>query len=102
MRAWILEQSCKLYRWGKVRLTQVKKDSHAHLEEAGESYGAHLCFTLSMGSNLVITGLVVMIHGIIPCLFTRTASMRVERMYGIMKSRIPADRLKALDADWQI
>jgi hypothetical protein len=46
----------------------------AHLRDADESYGTHLVFTLKAACVLVSAALVIVIHGLIPCLFTTTGS----------------------------
>lgn len=81
---------------------QYMAESQEHLNEAGETYCHHLWFTIKMSVRLVATGTVLAVHGLIPCLFTRTASQQVEAIFLIMKSRIPKDRQKELEADWQI
>ncbi len=73
-----------------------------HLEEAGESYRQHLWFTVKISAQLLFTGVVLLIHGVAPFLFTRTASKRLEAIYAIMKSRIPLARRQEIDADWHI
>lgn len=63
-----------------------------HPKEAGESYLQHLWFTARMSTRLVIVGFLLLIHGIFPFLFTRTASERIEEFYRIMKNRTPVVR----------
>lgn len=78
------------------------RDSRDHLEEAGESYTQHLWFTVRISARLLFTSIALTIHGLIPSLFTRTASSQMEAIYLIMKSRIPKARLQELENDWQI
>lgn len=69
----------------------------AHPHEAGETYWGHFLFTAKMGVRFAYVSFVILMHGIFPFLFTRTGSTQVEKLYGIMKSRIPKSRLEELD-----
>jgi len=62
-----------------------------HPAQTGETFSEHLWFTFKMASKLLICGFVLIIHGLCPFLCTRTASKRIEAIYGIMKSRIPKE-----------
>lgn len=70
-----------------------------HPHDTGESYLQHLWFTLRMATRLFYTLLVLMIHGFFPFLLTRAASMQIEVIYRIIKTRIPQSRREAIDAD---
>ncbi len=59
----------------------------AHPAEAGETYLQHLWFTVGMSSRFVIVSAILMMHGLLPFLFTHTASSRIERIYLIMRRR---------------
>ena len=61
-----------------------------HPHEAGETYFQHLLFTICLGLRLVMTGLIIVIHGIFPFLFTRTSSNQIFKIFEIMKKRNPA------------
>ncbi len=67
----------------------MKNDSFItrHLAEAGESYGEHLLFTVKIGLRLVLAGLVVIIHGLMPFLFVHKGSCMIEDIYATLKSR---------------
>lgn len=69
-----------------------------HPHETGETYFQHLWFTIRMAGRFAFVSLVVLIHGIFPFLFVRTASRQIEIVYGIMKRRIPKSRRAELDA----
>jgi hypothetical protein len=81
---------------------QFDKAFLAHPREGGETYLEHLWFTLTMVSRLAFTAAVLLIHGLVPFTFTRTASKQMERIYAIMRSRIPPARREEIHQDWQI
>lgn len=74
----------------------------AHPRATGESYGQHLWFTLTMGARFVFIAVVVVVHGLFPFLLPRTGSAHIEKVYRIIKARIPKDRRDAIDADYQV
>ena len=70
----------------------MKKLAHkftAHPQETGETYLQHLRFTSKMSFHLLYVGLVIMVHGLFPFLFTRKASTEVIKIFHVMKKRIP-------------
>ena len=69
-----------------------------HLDEAGESYLQHLWFTCRMSVRFVAIAIVLVIHGLIPYLFTRTASTQTEKIFRIMKTRRPS---YGKSAEWE-
>lgn len=58
-----------------------------HPHATNETYLQHLAFTLGMGGKLLGTGLIVLVHGFLPFLFTRTASQQMQRIWRIMSHR---------------
>ena len=48
-----------------------------HPHSVNETYFQHLFFTLKTGSKVVIAGLVCVIHGIFPFIFTDVASKSI-------------------------
>lgn len=61
----------------------------SHPAEVGESYLSHLWFTLKTACLLAGCAVVLVIHGLLPFLFVRTASSAIERLWDCMKGRIP-------------
>jgi hypothetical protein len=59
-----------------------------HPEATGETYLQHLVFTVRMAARLVVVGIVLLLHGIFPFLFTRTASHQLDRIWRIFKRRM--------------
>jgi hypothetical protein len=49
-----------------------------HPEAAGETYGAHLRFTLRVAGQLLACCCLMVIHGLLPFLFTHAASDRFQ------------------------
>ena len=48
--------------------------SKKHLENAKESYFEHMFFALKISINLILGGLMALIHSIVPGIFTKNAS----------------------------
>lgn len=81
----------------KQILSDVEKAFTEHPELTGETYLQHLWFTVKMGLRFVMVAIVLILHGIFPFIFVKTASKQIEIIYGIMKSRIPKKRREELD-----
>ena len=69
-----------------------------HPHQAGETYLEHLRFTFTMASRFFLVSFIIMIHGLFPFLMPTTASRMIEKLYWIMKTRIPKGRREVLDA----
>ncbi len=67
----------------------VVKKFTQHLEETDETYLQHLCFTTMMGCRFLFIGVIILVHGLFPFIFVRTASSQVMAVYRIMRERIP-------------
>ena len=74
----------------------------SHPEATGETYLEHLWFTVRMACRFVLVTVVLTIHGIFPFLLTRAASHQIERVYAIMKTRIPKARRDEIDLDYSV
>ena len=77
---------------------RTQKAFTTHPQETGETYIEHLWFTFKMSVRFVFVSIILMTHGIFPFLFTRAASSQIERVYVIMKNRIPKARRDEIDA----
>ncbi|MBM3617762.1 MAG: hypothetical protein FJX23_04375 [Alphaproteobacteria bacterium] len=77
--------------------SDVERAFTEHPELTGETYLQHLWFTVKMGLRFVLVAILLILHGIFPFIFVKTASKQIEIIYGIMKSRIPKKRLEELD-----
>jgi hypothetical protein len=90
----------------KIKLRQLWVDFitsfTAHPHETGETYWQHLWFTVRLSSRFVLVSLILMTHGIFPFFFTHTTSRHIEKIYLIMKSRIPKARRDEIELDFNI
>lgn len=73
-----------------------------HLEDAGEGYFEHFSYTIKMALRIIVTGIIILLHGIFPFLLTKTASARIEWIYLSLKSRIGKARLEEIEESWNI
>jgi hypothetical protein len=62
-------------------------DSKKHLEYAEEKYFEHFRFAFTNGLILVLTGFALILHSIIPSIFTSTASLMVKKLSAKFASR---------------
>lgn len=85
----------KIGCWVKTLFTQHPKDTN-------ETYLQHLWFTVTISSQLLLAAITLLLHGIFPFIFTRTTSSQIEKLYLIMKSRIPQSRRETLDTEYEI
>ena len=61
----------------------------SHPRSVGESYIEHMGVAARFGGTMVLAGIAVLIHALVPALFTRTGSLAIKRLYGEMKRRQP-------------
>jgi hypothetical protein len=59
-----------------------------HPEEVGESYFAHLRTATGFGAVMVLGGLCVMVHAIVPFLFEHTGSRTMAKLHKRMSHRV--------------
>ena len=100
MADWVMREEHRVH--ARELREQARRAFTEPPEETGETYLQHLGFTLGMSLRFFFTTLVILIHGLFPFLLTRTASLSIERIYRIMKSRIPKSRREVIDADYQL
>lgn len=81
---------------------EVNRAFTEHPHDTGETYWQHLWFTIKMAGRFLYAILVLMIHGLFPFLLTRAGSQQIERIYRIMKSRIPKARRDQIDLDYSV
>lgn len=98
--AWITREEHK--QKAQELRDQVEKAFTEHPHETGETYLEHLWFTIKMTGRLLYSATVLLIHGIFPFVLVREASSQLEKIYIIMKSRIPAKRRTIIDTDWSL
>ena len=85
-----------------VLQAQVKHLFTDHPAEVGETYLQHFSFTLKTSLRLLWSGFILFLHGVFPFLFTHTASNLVEKLYLLLKSRIPKARREKSEGDYNI
>ena len=61
--------------------------SKKHLENAKESYFEHMFFALKISINLILGGLMALIHSIVPGIFTKSASGIILNLSDQIKER---------------
>jgi hypothetical protein len=61
-----------------------------HLDEVGESYGAHLAQAGRFGFKMIGGGLACLVHGVFPFLFTTTGSRTIRELHSGMTKRADA------------
>jgi hypothetical protein len=60
------------------------KDSQEHLNEVKETYFQHMAIAFKIGLTMLVTGVFCLIHGLIPCLFKKTGSNQIAKMYDVV------------------
>ncbi len=81
---------------------EVNRAFTQHPHDTGETYWQHLWFTITMAGRFLYATGVLMLHGLFPFLLVRAGSREIERIYGIMKSRIPKSRRDEIDLDYSV
>jgi len=59
-----------------------------HPREVGESYGEHFFTAGRFGAIMLLGGLAVLIHAVLPFLFVQTGSRVMDRLYKRMTGRV--------------
>src|SRR6478736_1931205 len=99
-RTWLLKPEHKL------KATELKEEVNRafteHPHDTGETYWQHLWFTTRMCGRFLYAVIVLMVHGLFPFLLTRAGSKQIEKIYRVMKTRIPKPRLDEIDLDYSV
>lgn len=99
-RAWITRDEHK--QKARALADDVERAFTEHPHETGETYTQHLWFTLKMTARLVYTATVLLIHGIFPFVLVKAASTQIEKIYTIVRGRVPKARRDAIDIDYSV
>jgi hypothetical protein len=59
-----------------------------HPKEIGETYAEHMGTAAGFGATMVVGGLCVMIHAILPFLFEQTGSRTMSKLHKKMTGRV--------------
>ena len=63
------------------------KNSQKHLKDVEENYLQHMSAALKISFQLLIASLQAFFHSIIPALFTKSASSKIEELYLFIENR---------------
>lgn len=63
------------------------EDSRNHLREAGETYGEHMGFAVTVGLMAIGAGLACLIHAVVPALCKHRCSETVRQLYRLFENR---------------
>ena len=63
------------------------KKSQEHLNSVNESYAEHMSVAFKVGSKMIISGFMALIHGLIPAIFERNASNRIKELYNFINQK---------------
>jgi hypothetical protein len=58
-----------------------------HPQEVGESYFGHMATAAGFGATMVLGGLCVMVHAVLPFLFEHTGSRTMRKLHDKMTKR---------------
>ena len=58
-----------------------------HLDETNETYTQHFLFTLNYGARLIFIGVILVLHGIFPFIFTTFDSKSIIKIANIFIKR---------------
>lgn len=59
-----------------------------HPEEVGESYREHLATASGFGLTMLVGGLCVLVHAVLPFLFVHTGSRTMDKLHKRMRKRV--------------
>ena len=65
-----------------------------HLREAGETYGEHMLFALTVGFMTVGAGLACIVHAVVPALCKHRCSETVRQLYRLFENRGELERVR--------
>lgn len=63
------------------------KKCASHLNEVHESYGQHMCFALQISWLMFSGGVMIFLHALIPGIFVRNGSQRINQMAQRIRTR---------------
>ena len=63
------------------------KKSQEHLNSVYESYTEHMSVAFKVGSKMITSGFIALIHGLIPAIFERNASNRMKELYNFINQK---------------
>ena len=63
------------------------KKSQEHLNSVNESYLEHMSVAFKVGSKMITSGFMALIHGLIPAIFEKNASNRIKELYNFVSQK---------------
>ena len=63
------------------------KKSQEHLNSVNESYVEHMSLSFKVGSKMIASGLMALVHGLIPAIFERNASNVIKELYNFINQK---------------
>ena len=63
------------------------KKSQEHLNSVNESYAEHMSVAFKVGSKMIASGFMGLIHGLIPAIFERNASNRIKELHNFINQK---------------
>ena len=70
------------------------KECRNHLQEAGETYGQHMLFAMTVGFMAIGAGLACVLHAIVPALCKHRCSETIRALYRLFENRGELDRVR--------
>ncbi|WP_440915679.1 DUF6356 family protein [Candidatus Pelagibacter sp.] len=63
------------------------KKSQEHLNLVNESYAEHMSVAFKIGSKMITSGFMALIHGLIPAIFEKNGSNRIKELYNFINQK---------------
>jgi hypothetical protein len=63
------------------------KKIQQHLDQANERYFKHMLVAIKISFQLLIGAVMAFMHGLIPSIFTTSASNKIKKLYSIVENR---------------
>ena len=63
------------------------KKLQEHLNLVNGSYAEHMSVAFKVGSKMIISGFMALIHGLIPAMFQRNASNGIKELYNFINQK---------------
>ena len=63
------------------------KKSQEHLNSVNESYVEHMSLAFKVGSKMIASGLMALVHGLIPAIFERNAINGIKELYNFINQK---------------
>ena len=68
-------------------MTNLPARCRSHLASVGEDYRTHRRFAFFVGWSMMVAGAACILHGLVPAVFTDTASRTIRRLHAVVERR---------------